>query len=308
MLKDKILNRESGIITYGITPPKKNNTEEKILEISQKHLERLKNLKIDGLIIYDVQDESERTKEERVFKYLPTIDSEIFSNKYLAQLKMPKIIYRCVGKYSEYQLKEWISSDNQTDRYAVFVGASSSKQQVAMKLNDAYELKKKTKSNLFLGGITIPERHMKYSDEHIRIVRKVENGCNFFVSQVVYNVEAAKNLLSDYYYYCTQNGIAMAPILFTLTPCGSMKTLEFMKWLGINIPKWLENELQNSEDILDKSMILLKKQMQELLEYAIEKNIPIGCNVESVSIKKVEIDASIQLVDEIRTLFKQFNN
>jgi len=37
MLKQKILNRESGIITYGITPPKKNNTEEKIKEISQKH-------------------------------------------------------------------------------------------------------------------------------------------------------------------------------------------------------------------------------------------------------------------------------
>lgn len=303
MLKDKILKHQSGIITYGITPPKENNTKEKIKEITQKHLERIENLKIDGLIIYDIQDEAKRTEQERVFPYLRTIDPEIYGNEYLSQLKIPKVLYRCVGKYSEEQLKEWISTNNQTDRYAVFVGAASSKQQVTMKLNDAYELNQRIESNLFLGGITIPERHMKYHDEHLRIINKVEYGCKFFVSQVVYNVEAAKNLLSDYYYYCLQNEIAMVPILFTLTPCGSIKTLEFMKWLGVHIPKWLENELHNTEDILDKSMSLLKKQMKELLEYANEKNIPIGCNVESVSIRKVEIEASIQLVEEMRGLF-----
>lgn len=307
MLKEKILKREPGIITYGITPPKQNNTEEKIKEITQKHIERLKNLKIDGLIIYDIQEEEERTKEERVFTYLPTIDSEIYSREYLNELNIPKIVYRCVGKYSEEQLKEWLRSEKQEDRYSVFVGSSSRKQQVTMKLNDAYELKKRTESNILLGGITIPERHMKYNDEHLRLINKADQGCNYFVSQVVYNIEAAKNLLSDYYYYCKQKETQMVPILFTLTPCGSIKTLEFMKWLGIHIPRWLEKDLQNAEDILDKSMVLLKKQMQELMEYAMEKKIPIGCNIESVSIRKVEIDASIQLVDEIRAIFEKLN-
>jgi len=56
-----------------------------------------------------------------------------------------------------------------------------------------------------------------------------------------------KYLLSDYYYYyyySIENNRAIAPIIFTLTPCGSLKSLEFMKWLGIDIPKWLSNDLK----------------------------------------------------------------
>jgi len=80
---DKATNRESGIITYGITPPKKNNTEEKIKEISQKHIERISGLDIDGLVIYDLQDEKERVSEERPFPFIETIDPQIYSENYL---------------------------------------------------------------------------------------------------------------------------------------------------------------------------------------------------------------------------------
>lgn len=124
---------------------------------------------------------------------------------------------------------------------------------------------------------------------------------------MVYNVEASKNVLSDYYYRCKQNNTPMVPILISLTPCGSLKTLEFMKWLGINIPKWFENELIYSDDILDKSIDLLKQQFRELLSFGLEKKIPIGCNIESVSVRKVEIDASIILVNEIRSMMNELH-
>ena len=68
----------------------------------------------------------------------------------------------------------------------------------------------------------------------------------------------------------------MVPIIINLTPCGSIKTLEFMKWLGINIPKWLENDLINSVDILEKSIILSKLLFDELFDFALEKEIPLG--------------------------------
>jgi hypothetical protein len=91
----------------------------------------------------------------------------------------------------------------------------------------------------------------------------------------------------------------MVPVLFTLTPCGSVKTLEFMKWLGISIPKWLENELIHSGDILQKSVDFSEQSYRELKAFAEEKDIPIGCNIESVAIRKVEVDASIELVKRI---------
>ena len=64
--------------------------------------------------------------------------------------------------------------------------------------------------------VTIPERHIKYSNEHIRVVDKMKNGCRYFISQAVYNLEASK-FLSDYYYYCEILGDTMVPIIFTLT-------------------------------------------------------------------------------------------
>jgi 5,10-methylenetetrahydrofolate reductase len=92
----------------------------------------------------------------------------------------------------------------------------------------------------------------------------------------------------------------LVPIVFTLTPCGSVKTLEFMKWLGIEIPKWMENDLNHSKDILGKSIELCKSIALELITYCREKNVPIGFNIESVAIRKDEIEASIDLLKTVK--------
>jgi len=304
MLKEKILSRKTGIITYGLTPPKAVNTPEKIKEISHKQIERIKNLDIDGLVIYDLQDEKDRIEDDRPYPFIETIDPLTYSNEYLNALQMPKIVYRCVGKYSKNQFNKLIEGNAQKDMFSVFVGAASRNQKVSIRLSEAYKICMQVNPNLILGGVAIPERHIKNQEEHMRIISKQSNGCKYFISQAVYNVEAAKDFLSDYYYHCKNNGIDMVPIIFTLTPCGSLKTLEFMKWLGISIPKWLENDLINSEDILNKSVSQSKAIFSELMDFSTEKGIPIGCNIESVSVRKVEIEASIQLVRDIKSIIE----
>lgn len=304
-LKDKIQSRQSGILTYGLTPPKLDNTEEKIAEIAQKQLDRVRGMDIDALVVYDIQEEADRTNVERPFPYLPTLDASYYCEKYFGKLSLPKIIYRCVGKYDADQLKQWVNQNPENDKFSVFVGASSTKQAVRLSLADAYTVSKGINPSFLLGGVAIPERHISKLDEHLRVVRKMESGCAFFISQAVYNVEAAKSFLSDYYYYCQDHAIAPVPIIFTITPCGSLKTLDFMGWLGISIPRWLENELKHSADILDKSVTLSLKTFEELWQYASEKNIPVGCNVESVSVRKVEIDASMALVEAIKHMMRR---
>jgi hypothetical protein len=300
--KQKILSKKPGIITYGMTPPKASHAPEKVSEIAQKQVERLKNLDLDALILYDVQEEVDRVDHERPYPYLPTIDPAVYGDKYLRQVEVPKIIYRCVGNDTRAQFEDWVKTDENEDRFSVYVGASSSKQEVKLNLPEAYKLSKQLNNNLTFGGVVIPERHIKKNDEHIRVVEKTNNGCNFFITQATYNVEASKNLLSDLYYYYTNNGFEMVPILFNLAPCGTEKTLQFMKWLGISIPGWLENELKYSNDILDKSIQLSQKIFEELLDFGLEKGIPIGCSIESVSTSKLEIEASVQLVKDVKAI------
>jgi len=299
MLIDKIKNRESGIIVYGITPPKKDTSVEKIQEISTRQIKRLESLKVDGLILYDIQDEKSRTSVERPFPFMETMDAFTYSEKYLADLDMAKIIYRAVGKYSKHELEIFLKKASTTDILTVFVGAASKAQSVSLTMSEAYKIKSETNLALTLGGVTIPERHQSKGDEHFRVFKKISQGCQFFVSQGVYDVNASKNFLSEYYYYGQQHNIPLVPILFTLTPCGSIKTLQFMKWLGISFPRWLENELIHSHDILEKSINVSEKNWLELKEFADEKEIPIGCNIESVAIRKVEVDASIELLHRV---------
>ena len=300
MLIDKIKNRESGIILYGITPPKKGTDSEKLQGIAERQLERLQSLDTDGLVLYDIQDEATRTDEKRPFPFMETLDPFEYSNEYLADLKMPKIIYRAVGKYSEAELSHFLSDSSATENLTVFVGAASKSQEVTLSMKEAYELKKKVRDDLLIGGVVIPERHQSKGDEHLRVFNKIAGGCSFFVSQGVYDVNASKNFLSDYYFYGKEHGIPLVPILFTLTPCGSPRTLGFMKWLGIDIPRWLENELIHSPDILQKSVEVSENNWRELKAFADDKGIPIGCNIESVAIRKIEIDASIELLKRIR--------
>lgn len=296
MLNDKIKNRMPGIMTYGLTPPKQENSHDKLLEIAQKQTERINSIDVDALVIYDIQDEADRTNDQRTFPFMETVDPGVYAENYLAAVNLPKIVYRCVGKYTREQLAEWTDTGQRV--YSVFVGAASKTQQVKLSLKDALR-HFSGQENLVLGGVTIPERHMTRKDEHLKVIRKSLDGCKFFISQVTYNAQAAKDFLSDYYYYCEENRIDMVPILFTLTPCGSVKTLEFMKWLGISIPRWLENDLQHSKDILERSLRLSKDVFLEILAFSKEKSIPVGCNIESLSTRKVEIEASIQLVKDI---------
>lgn len=299
MLIDKIRNREGDILLYGITPPKKGTEPEKITEIADRQIDRLKSLDLDGLILYDIQDEKSRTPEERPFPFIETLDAFDYSQEHLGALDLPKIVYRAVGKYSREELSRFLASASPTKNMTVFVGASSSSQSIPLTLNEAYKLNAETGSDVLLGGVTIPERHENKGDEHIRVFNKIVQGCRFFVSQGVYDVNASKNLLSEYYYYGLKLNIPLVPIIFTLTPCGSAKTLDFMKWLGISIPKWLENELINSADTVGESIDFCEQNWLELKRFADEKNIPIGCNVESVAIRRVEVDASIELVRRV---------
>lgn len=300
-LIEKIKNRESGIVLYGLTPPKINTDTSKILSIVEKQCERLKNMDIDGVVVYDLQDESTRTQIPRPFPFMDTIAPEDYAYKYMQGLDIPKIIYRSVGKLNHDTFYKWAEEINPD--LLVLVGAPSRDILAGLSLSDAYQILDSSSNTSLLGGITIPERHAKKRSEHIHVANKEKQGCRFFISQCVYDVNASKNFLSDYYYQAKNQNELLSPIIFSLTPCGSLKTLEFSKWLGIQIPTWLENDLYHATDILSKSLTACKNIASELVDFSKTKNIPIGFNVESIAIRKEEIDASVELVKYVKTLF-----
>jgi 5,10-methylenetetrahydrofolate reductase len=209
-------------------------------------------------------------------------------------------VYRAVGKYAPEDLRAWLSAQDPARVMTVLVGAASRDARGRTSLKRAQALRREANPALSSGGVAIPERHSRRADEHLRLLAKQEAGCRFFVSQVVYDVNAARNLVSDYHYACAARGISQAPFVFTFSVCGSMKTLDFLRWLGVDVPRWIENDLRHAADPLGASYQQALATASELIAYCRALDVPFGINVESVSIRRVEIDAAVQLAGELR--------
>jgi hypothetical protein len=305
-LSEKLRARTPGICLYGFAPPKRSTTPEELAVIVAQQRARLASLPIDGLIVYDIQDEAERVSTPRPFPFLPTIDPDAYAHQHLGSLTLPKIVYRSVQRETPESFKQWLDEGSavRDPRISVLVGAPSRNAEVQLSLSNAYALAR-GRGDLLLGGIAIAERHAQGAKEHERILAKTENGCRFFVTQAVYDVTSTKSLLSDYALALGEKSGDPMPIILTFSPCGSLKTLAFMQWLGIAFPRWLENDLRFAADPLEKSIGLCERIFAEIWDYAAEKGIPVGVNVESVSIRKAEIEASVELVGRLRRRITQ---
>ncbi|WP_250009601.1 5,10-methylenetetrahydrofolate reductase [Actinoplanes sp. M2I2] len=303
-LQSKLAEAQSGVMLFSITPPRRNTAPERVKEIAEITVGRLAGLDLDGLILYDIDDESDRNSDQRPFPYLPTLDPASFLADHLGDWDKPTVVYRCVGKYAETELRDWLSSADPTRTLGVFVGASSGGKPVRTSLKRAQQLHHDVRPELPLGAVVIGERHARHGDEHLRMLTKQERGCGFFISQVVYDLNESKNLVSDYFHACRDAGITPRPLIFTLSLCGSPKTLEFLEWLGVQVPAWLATELRASDDPLADSRRECLAMARDLKAFCERLGMPYGFNVESVSIRKAEIEATTELAREIGALLR----
>jgi hypothetical protein len=301
----RIQDGQGEFLLFALTPPRLATDRERAQEIADATVARLRPLDPDGLILYDVDDESERNPAERPFPFMPTMDPADYLADHLGAWATPVVVYRAVGKYTPEDVRSWLSAQDPTRVMTVLVGAASQTARARTSLADAQALRREANPTLAPGGVAIPERHSRRDDEHLRLLAKQDAGCRFFVTQVVYDLNAAKNLVSDYHYECEARRIAPAPLVFTFSVCGSMKTLDFLRWLGVDVPRWIENDLEHAADPLEASYQQALATAGELMAYCRTLGVPFGINVESVSIRQVEIEASVRLAQQLRTQLRR---
>lgn len=304
-LAERIRRRDSGFVLFALTPPRQSTSADRLPEIARATKERLAGLGVDGLVLYDIDDESERNPTERPFPFSPTIDPSAYRADYLVDWPSPVVVYRAVNKYARADLASWVSAQEPTRTLAVLVGMSSSGITPTVRLSEAQAICAESNPELLMGGVAIPERHSRRQDEHLRLIDKQAAGCSFFVTQVVYDLNAAKNLVSDYRYECANRGIDPVPIVFTFSVCGSTKTLEFLRWLGVDVPRWIENDLEHAADLLVESSEQAFATATELAAFCRRLDVPFGISVESVSIRRAEIEASVALADRLIRQLRQ---
>jgi hypothetical protein len=289
-------------LTYALTPPNRTTSRERRREIAAAQTARMATLPIDALLLYDLQDESSRNGAPRPFPFTPKVDAQAYAFEELGIENVPRIIYRTLVDQDEHTLREWIRRLEGRGGAAVFVGAPSRNTRLAIALPRAISLCREYAPGLPLGGVMIAERHQRSADEDVRAWAKIDAGCSFLVTQTTWCVAATKSLLLAMKSRAEHTRTQMPKILVTLSPCGSERTLAFLEWLGVNIPESIQRQLSATPDMLGRSVDLAMDVFEEVHEFAQHHGIALGCNVESVSSRAAETDASFELARRVARL------
>ena len=296
-LKSKLADAARSVLLYGTTPPRLGTSAGEVDSAADKLAARLSGLPLDGLVVYDIQDESGRTAAPRPFPFVGTVDPRVYAGALQARLGRPAIAYKALGEIDRAQWHAWLSEAASPHRLAFVsvVGRPTSGVRYPLALPDALRMAAAHPGGFTVGGVAIAERHTEARSESARLLAKGRRGCAYFISQTVCHAPPTERLLADYLRDCRGAGVAPRRVVLTFAPCGRAKTLAFLRWLGVNVAPETERAILGAAQPLAKSIEICRDNLRRILAHPCAREIPLGVNVESVSINRDEIDASVDL-------------
>jgi len=307
VLKDSLLDPASAVLLYGTTPPRAGTDEAVVRQAAEKLALRLAPLPIDGVVVYDIQDESGRIGAPRPFTFAGTVDPRSYSSLLAARTGKPAITYKCVGDLGESAWQAWLDAAARDHGvgFLSIVGRPTSGVRYPLSLSRAIRLAAAHPAGFTVGGVAIAERHTAERSEAARLLAKGIEGCGYFISQTVYHAEASVRLLADYARDCRGAGVKPRRIVLSFSPVGREKTMAFLNWLGVRIPTDTAQAILGAASPLSKSIGVCRDNLRRILDQPYARDIPLGINVESVSINKDEIDASVDLVHALNAVLAE---
>lgn len=300
--RTKLLDPQQCITLYGSTPPRAGSSEEQIAAAAARLAERVRDLPLDGLVIYDVQEELGRTTEPRPFPYQPTIDPRVYARLLQGRAGLPAITYKSVGDLGEAGWVDWLRAAHADFGIGQFILVGSSVPTPppgTLFVDRAMQLAREQVPSAMLGGVAIAERHSPAYDESRRMLLKASQGSRFFISQVVYDPAPTLRLLADYAAACVSAGVAAQRVILTFSPCGRPGTMAFLKWLGVAVPEPVERAILDSAAPFARSLAICRQNLRAILDSPAAQSVPIGINIESVSTHRDELAASAELVQAL---------
>ncbi|MBN2510825.1 MAG: hypothetical protein JXB03_11135 [Spirochaetales bacterium] len=299
----KLLDPAFVPVLFGLTPPKEGTCGEKLLRMNTRRAERLKAPGLDGLCIYEVQDERARAGSGRIFAPGGYMDTAAYRRSLGGVTDYECISCCAVGPLSVGQLKSRIRAQGKEP--VVLVGPVSRSVPVRTALKEAFSIAAELEAPPLTGAVCIPERSSGCGNEAERMLAKASWGAGFFITQCIYDPDQAQALLASYAQGCRREGTLPRKILFTLSPAGSRETLQFMGWLGIKVPQHTERRILCAHDPLAQSVQVLEENALVLAESCRCLGLSFGFNVESVVSRKNEFLAAAALAASLKKVFEK---
>ncbi len=305
-IRDKIKKPQRPVVAYEILPPREkdgtlNSYAETISSLlSQTH--------IDAINIPEVHDEigrgerpvsNQKRGEPREFGMLlqDIVGIEAIVNRVVVHLPFDEQMRWLEETNTKYEIENLI-----------IVGGESSNQHypgptVNQTLKSINNKLNKTGANILCGGISIPSR----KDESKNLIDKSNCGSEFFTTQVLYDSENIIKMINNYQKRCTNLNTFPRRILLSFAPVSSQKNIDFLKWLGVEIPYDTERYLNGRPgSMTDRSLDVAVEVMNEILNHVDKNNlrVPVGLNVEHIM--SYNFQSSIEMLQELAKIYREF--
>ena len=302
-IRDKIKRPRRPVVVYEILPPRQkdgtlNSYAENISSLlSQTH--------IDAINIPEVRDEVARGErpvknqiraEPREFGKLlqDIVGIEAIVNRVVVHQELEKEMEWFEETYTNFEIENLITVGGES-RKIKYPGPSVNK---ALKA-----IKDDPKLDILCGGISIPSREK----ESLNLIEKSTNGSEFFTTQVLYDSSKIIKMISHYQKRCDEQNTFPRRLLLSFAPVSSKKNIDFLKWLGVEIPSETESFLnENEKNMVERSMEISVGVLEETLSFLNENKIvvPIGLNVEHIM--SYNFQSSIEMLQELARIYREF--
>jgi len=304
--RDKVLNPQRPVVLYEILPPR--IIDGSVESYAEKISTLLSQTHIDAINIPEIH--AEETRGIRPVNGRERAEPRDFGRIIQDSVGIEAIVNRVTVHCPVEEQFEWLTStcDDFGIENLVLVGGESSKisysgpsvLETASMIN---EIMSESGREIFYGGISLPSRPI----ESKRMMIKGSSGVEFFTTQVLYDSEAISQMLGHYDRICSEKGQLPKRVLLSFAPISTLKNLNFLKWLGVEIPEKTEKYIAGNEtEISERSIEISMRILFEILSH-IEKeeiSVPIGLNVEHIM--SYNFDHSVRLLQMMSKKYRRF--
>jgi len=305
-IRDKIKKPQRPVVAYEILPPREkdgtlNSYAETISSLlSQTH--------IDAINIPEVHDEAGRG-DRPIANYKRGEPREF--GRLLQDIVGIEAIINRVVVHDDYDTQmKWFEETNKVyeiENMIIVGGESSNVEYPGPTVNQTLEaisnIYNKDRKDIFCGGIAIPSR----KEESKNLIKKSKNGSEFFTTQVLYDSDNIIKMMNNYQERCNDLNTFPRRILLSFAPVSSQKNIEFLKWLGVEIPKDTEKYLQGRPGSMkERSLDVAIEVLNEILLNIEENNlkVPVGLNVEHIM--SYNFQSSVEMLQELARIYREF--
>lgn len=282
-LRHKLLDPSFPVIFFEVVPPEADKPE-----AVEKAVELLKAARTlaDAVNIPEIREE-ERGKA-RGFKFVPRVDPRKLGAEIRRTLGTEVVVNRVV--VHEPDQLAWFRDTCQEYEISTLVlvgGESSQVRYPGPSVLQAAEQITAAALPVSLGAISIPSR----LNEAERIRRKSAAGMGFFTTQVLFDSNDIVWLIQRL------NGL-QARIFLSFAPVSHPRDLQFLRWLGADIPRDLDHFLLGSED---RSLDLAQRILMDVFDNLPPDPPSLGLNVEHIN--RRNFGAALRMLERLGSLY-----